>query len=746
MLTDSTTSNIGINRDAKPDIPDKIKAKTDTVTHEAASFDSDSKGPLTKASKNNQGAKETAMGAVARFYQKSEDAEQKAQQMVNELEEVVQKTLNATKKACGIVENDSGGNGSQLASLRNRLNKLGNSKDGSTEPGAESGKETARISDDVKKNFYRLLLTKNPRLRHFIDDLTEEKANIKIEKVVSEAKAEIMAARQAVNKSQEEITASKEVAKKAKLESEATQQAADLIISQVKKDVLSQSANDIARAHAEVKAIQEAANAAIKRAEDDAKKSRDEVVTLSDYVKETLALAQEKVKKSSEELKTFKFQAQAAITQAQEEAKKARAQAEETRREAKTALGKVALESQQAKAEMELARRTLQEATVIAEKQAYGKFSVETQQMRNEVDIVNKKAQELISKAQTESQQAKQELETVKRNAEKESSEARKETLEAKKEAEKAKQTISEAINQAREESRKAKEEAEQSIIRANEAIMQAKKDVINLTRSEISRTREALEAPGNAGELVVAVTGKASDQKPNVDHLASQLHEMRNPLHSISGFAKLMLEENPADEKTRQEFLTIMVQQSESLNKLIDDMSQSLTEKGETFDINKETVSPDGVITEAVDSVQGMAEQKKNLINYNPDASLPPIVADTFRIKQVIVNLLDNAIKYSPEGNSIDIKTEARNNELLVQVTDHGIGISPADIPAIFSKSYRGKNRGDAEGDGLGLYICRQIVEAHGGRIWAESVEGEGSTFSFTLPIAATRQEKIQI
>jgi signal transduction histidine kinase len=737
MLTDSTTSNIGTNHNGKTDVPDKIKAK-DTVTHEAASLGSGSKESLPKAPKNNQGAKETAMGAVVRFYQKSEDAELKAQRMVDELEEIVQQTLNATKKASGIVDDDVGGNGSH-----NRLDGKDNSKVGSDGVETDSGKES-KISGEVKRHFYQLLLTTNPRLRHFIDDLTEEKAKIKIEKIVSEAKAETLAARQAVNKAQEEIAASKEAAKRAVLESQATQQAADLIVSQVKKDVLSQSASEISKSHAEVRAIQEAANAAVKRAEDEAKKSREEVVTLSDYVKETLALAQEKVKKSSEELKTCKAQAQAAIAQAQEEAKKARAQVEETRREAKTALGKVALESQQAKSEMELARRTLQEASVIAEKQAYEKFCVEAQQMRNEVDTVNKKAQELISKAQAESQQAKEELDAFKRKSEKELNEARKEALEAKKESEKAKQAIEAAVNQAREESLKAKEEAEQAIIKANEAIMQAKKDVINLTRNEISRTREALESPITVGELVVA--SKATDQKLNTDHIASQLHELRNPVHSISGFAKLMLEENVTDDKTRKEFLNIMVQQSESLNKLIDDMAQSLTKKDETFDISKETVSPDGIITETVESARGMAEQKKNLISYSSNAALPLIKADEFRIKQVVANLLDNAIKYSPEGSSIDVKAEANDNELLVQVTDYGIGISPADIPAIFDKSYRGNNRGNTEGNGLGLYICRQIVEAHGGRIWAESVEGEGSTFSFTLPLAAARQEKIHI
>jgi signal transduction histidine kinase len=181
-------------------------------------------------------------------------------------------------------------------------------------------------------------------------------------------------------------------------------------------------------------------------------------------------------------------------------------------------------------------------------------------------------------------------------------------------------------------------------------------------------------------------------------------------------------------------------VQQSESLKKLLDDMSQTMSEKSEAFEIDKEKVSPSNIISEAIDSVQGMAQQKKNLISPDLAPSLPEIEVDAFRIKQVIVNLLANAIKFSPENSSIYVKASVCDGDLLVQVIDHGIGISPADIPALFSRYHQVKNNGNSEGMGLGLYICRQIVEAHNGRIWAESVEGQGSTFSFTLPIAAAR------
>jgi len=746
MLTDSTTGKTGIDDNTTVEIPDTLKAKAGTGTHEAASINSDAQESLLKAQRNNLGAKGAASGAVTRFYQESENAEKKAQQMVSELEEVIQLALNATRKSCGITEKDARRDNSSPASQHKQaeLTSPNSSAEVANEsPPSHSVRKTP--DDEVKAQFYRLLMTKNPRLRHFVDDLTEQKARIKIDKIASEAKSEIIAARVAVNKAQEEINASREETKKALIDTEATQQAAELIVSQIKQDALSQSAVEIARAHAEVKAIQEAANAAVRRAEEEVKKSRDEVVVLSDYVKETLALAQEKVRKSAEELKTCKFQAQAAITQAQEETHKAREEAELHRREAKTALSKAALETQQAKADMEVARRTVQEATVVAEKKAYEKMTEEMKQMREDVDATNKKAHDLITKAQAESQRAKEELETVKKNSEKALSESHQEIHEAKAAAEKAKQAMHEAISQAEKENRRVKEEAEKSIIKANEAIAQAKKDVINLTRDEIARARQELENPLKVKEVSIESTSlKPTEKNVNSEHLASVLHEMRNPLHSISGFAKLMLEEGVTDDKTRKEFLTMMVQQSESLNKLIDDMSKSLNDNGETFAVSEAAISPHDVISEAITSVQELAQQKKNLISYDSAAALPEIKADGFRIKQVIINLLTNAIKFSPESSPICIKAEVVDKELMVQVIDSGIGISPDDMPSIFNRGYRGENGASVEGAGLGLDICREIIEAHGGRIWAESVAGAGSTFSFSLPLTTTRQQEI--
>ena len=106
---------------------------------------------------------------------------------------------------------------------------------------------------------------------------------------------------------------------------------------------------------------------------------------------------------------------------------------------------------------------------------------------------------------------------------------------------------------------------------------------------------------------------------------------------------------------------------------------------------------------------------------------------ADAMLIGRVITNLLDNAIKYTNPGGSVTVRLDERGEDILVQVTDTGIGITEDHLPYIFDAFYRGKR--DMKGSGLGLSIAKTIIEAHGGRIWAESVPEEGSTFSFTLP-----------
>ncbi len=119
--------------------------------------------------------------------------------------------------------------------------------------------------------------------------------------------------------------------------------------------------------------------------------------------------------------------------------------------------------------------------------------------------------------------------------------------------------------------------------------------------------------------------------------------------------------------------------------------------------------------------------------------ADLPPIPLDSVLVEQVLINLLENALKYTPEGSPLTIRATARPSEVEVEVADRGPGVPPAEKAHIFEKFYRLQREGEGGGAGLGLAICRGVVEAHGGRIWVEDREGGGASFRFTLPIDAT-------
>jgi two-component system phosphate regulon sensor histidine kinase PhoR len=213
-------------------------------------------------------------------------------------------------------------------------------------------------------------------------------------------------------------------------------------------------------------------------------------------------------------------------------------------------------------------------------------------------------------------------------------------------------------------------------------------------------------------------------------------VHELRAPLHSILAFTKLILEGEVSDRETQKEFLTIIGDQSEHLRKLVDELVDISPVESGRFEIRKERVATKDLLQSVVREFYSVANEKNIVIRENIPRTLPEMEIDGQRLRQVMLNLLGNAIKFSSDGGSVGVRAEVRNGDLLVQVTDRGIGIAEETMPSLFEKFYQAKNPVRVGGLGLGLYISKRIIEAHGGRIWAESVEGAGSTFSFTLPL----------
>jgi len=236
---------------------------------------------------------------------------------------------------------------------------------------------------------------------------------------------------------------------------------------------------------------------------------------------------------------------------------------------------------------------------------------------------------------------------------------------------------------------------------------------------------------------------------------LSTVSHELRTPLTSVLGFAKIIrrrLEDRlfpliPDDDRKVQqakrqvvENLDVVVSEGERLTKLIDDVLDLAKIEAGKFTWNMGSVSIAEVIERAIAATGSLFEAKKLTLLRAVEPDLPPVNGDQDRLIQVVINLISNAVKFTDAG-SITCSALLRGSELLVSVADSGIGIAPADQPKVFEKF---KQVGDTltdkpKGTGLGLPICKEIVEYHGGSIWVESVPGRGSTFSFTLPVAGS-------
>lgn len=219
-------------------------------------------------------------------------------------------------------------------------------------------------------------------------------------------------------------------------------------------------------------------------------------------------------------------------------------------------------------------------------------------------------------------------------------------------------------------------------------------------------------------------------------EFLSNVSHELRTPLQSISGFTKLLIGDDVPDAATRREFLQIVDSETLHLGNLINSLLDMSRLEAGRFQVNKRHMAVTRVIGDSLKVFHSLAREKDIKLQENIPDDLPELEVDGDRLRQVILNLVSNAIKFSDPDSDVIIRAQPQNGEILFQVTDHGIGISPDDMHHLFERFYRAEGEKVRGGTGLGLYISRQIIEAHGGRIWAESLLGKGSTFSFTLPL----------
>lgn len=235
----------------------------------------------------------------------------------------------------------------------------------------------------------------------------------------------------------------------------------------------------------------------------------------------------------------------------------------------------------------------------------------------------------------------------------------------------------------------------------------------------------------GSAVAREVQVAGQL-----RAEALATLSHELRTPLAAIKGYSSaLLLEEVQWPPEKRDEFLRQIDAACDYLESMIADiLDSSLIDIGQ-LTLEFQPVRLERLVFEIAEETQRRSEIHHLALDLPPD--LPLIDADPRRLKQVLRNILDNAVKYSPEGGLIMLRGEVRAQDVVLSISDQGVGISPEDLIPLFDKYFRVKSPTGyhVPGTGLGLPVARAIVEAHGGRIWAESRVGEGTTLSFSLP-----------
>jgi len=264
--------------------------------------------------------------------------------------------------------------------------------------------------------------------------------------------------------------------------------------------------------------------------------------------------------------------------------------------------------------------------------------------------------------------------------------------------------------------------------------------EVIDLMRTfatqsalAIQNARLFLEIEDKSRQIEVASQHKS-------EFLANMSHELRTPLNAIIGFSEVLSERMFGDLNEKQdEYLKDIYASGTHLLSLINDILDLSKIEAGRMELELSDFHLPTALDSALTLVRERAGRRAIALHTNIDRQLGEIRADERKIRQVVLNLLSNAIKFTPEGGRIEVRAEPRGGLVEVSVSDTGVGIAAEDQEAVFEEFRQvGTATKKVEGTGLGLTLCRKFVELHGGRIWVKSQVGEGSTFTFAIPMAS--------
>jgi len=266
--------------------------------------------------------------------------------------------------------------------------------------------------------------------------------------------------------------------------------------------------------------------------------------------------------------------------------------------------------------------------------------------------------------------------------------------------------------------------------------------EVGTVRRRNFSVTAAPVRAAGANGAVLVLhdITELRRLERVRRDFIANVSHEFKTPLTAIQGFAETLLNGALDDRANRKRFVEIIREHARRLARLTDDLLKLSRIEAGRLELEIRPVPVETLVNACVETARLKAEAKGIEIHVELAKGMPAVRGDAVQLGEVLQNLLDNAVQYTPSGGRIEVISSPNGHNVTFTVADTGIGVPEADLERIFERFYRvdAARSGEAGGTGLGLSIARHIVEAHGGRIWVESAVGLGSRFSFSVPVAA--------
>lgn len=218
-------------------------------------------------------------------------------------------------------------------------------------------------------------------------------------------------------------------------------------------------------------------------------------------------------------------------------------------------------------------------------------------------------------------------------------------------------------------------------------------------------------------------------------DFISNLSHELRTPLASLKALTETLQDGALDDPPAARRFIDQIQTEVDALTQMVNELLELSRIESGRLSLDLQLVAPFELLTSACKRMKLQAERSGLTLRVECAQDLPQVMMDAQRLEQVLVNLIHNAVKYTKPGGEVVLGAEAGPGEVRFAVRDTGIGIPAEDVPRIFERFYRVEKSRSGSGTGLGLSIAKHIVEAHRGKIWAESVEGQGSTFYFTIP-----------